>query len=54
MPNLKSAICDPLLYTDVLGGFLPAFFPHITEAIKPDGSKIVFKSPKFHHEIIDC
>ena len=54
MPNLKSAICDPLLYTDVLGAFLPAFFPHICESILPDGSKVVFKSPKFHHEIIDC
>lgn len=52
--SLKSAVCDPLLYTDVLKGFLPAFFPHICEAILPDGSKKVFKSPPFHYEIIDC
>jgi len=53
MANLKSAVMDPLLYTDVLRGFLPAFFPHICEAILPDGSKKIFKSPPFHHEIID-
>lgn len=51
--NLRSALYDPMLYTDVLRGFLPAFFPHICEAVLPDGSKKVFASPPFHYEIID-
>lgn len=51
---MSRGIYEPLLYKDPLKTFLPAFFPHIMEAVRPDGTVIKFPSPPFHHEIIDA
>lgn len=51
---MSKGIYDPLLYRDPLRDFLPAFFPHIMEAVKPDGSIVKFPSPPFHYEIMDA
>ena len=49
---MKNGIYEPELYKDVLGRFLPVFFPHVMETVLPSGEKLTFATPKFHHEIL--